>query len=82
MNCCKRFFSSFDFFGEKNYLRYERRNSFQTACGGLISLLIILIFIAIILYKIYQNFYESEEQIEVLEINNISMNPSITKLNA
>lgn len=48
-----------DFFGESNYLRYERRNHYKTVCGGLLSLFMVLIFLAIIVYKLYQIFWNA-----------------------
>ena len=57
----------FDLFGESNYLRYNRKHSFNTACGGLLSFLLILLIIAIILYKIFQVLFESPEQININE---------------
>ena len=53
MGSIQSFISYFDVFGESNYLRYQRKNSFKTAFGGLLSFLVFLIFVAVILWKLF-----------------------------
>ena len=43
----KKFFTKFDLFPATQYLRYKEEAEFKTATGGLVSIVIIIIFIIV-----------------------------------
>lgn len=77
-NCCRGLFEHFDLFGEKNYLRYNKRQSYKTCIGGFLSLIMILLFIAIILYKAYKSLFSIELYVQQQDF--LDIDPTLIKL--
>ena len=45
--CLKEFFKIFDLFSLSQFLRYKQDEDYQTASGGIVSLVVVSIFIAL-----------------------------------
>lgn len=57
---CQRFFSNFDVLGEQNLLRYNRKSSYRTCLGGCFSLAMLILFVAIIAYKVLKAIFSTD----------------------
>lgn len=45
--CLKELFQAFDLFATTSFLRYKKDDSYSTASGGVISMLVVIIFLVL-----------------------------------